>query len=62
VRVPGPNHISGYEINADLGARIASYPDRERGYDLSFAGDGVPDHSHKATISVVLANGPGSEA
>jgi hypothetical protein len=32
-----------------------------RGYDVSFAVDGVPDHSHKATISVVLANGSGGE-
>lgn len=62
VRVPGPNHIPGYEIHANLVARIVFYPDREGGYDLSFALDGVPDHNRKATISVVLANGPGGGA
>jgi len=39
-RAPLPSHIAGYEINANVGARIAFEPEHEGGYDLSFALDG----------------------
>jgi len=53
-RVPSPHRLPGYELSAHDGARISFQPDREGGYDLSFALDGEPDHRHKATISVKL--------
>lgn len=47
-------HIPGYEINANLGARIAFEPYDEGGYDLSFALDGEAQHRHKTTLSAIL--------
>ncbi|MEA2370991.1 MAG: hypothetical protein QOH12_1385 [Solirubrobacteraceae bacterium] len=49
-----PGRIPGYEINANVGARIAFEPDQEGGYDLSFALDGEAQHRHKTTLSVLL--------
>lgn len=46
--------IPGYEINANIGVRIAFEPDQEGGYDLSFALDGEAQHRHKTTLSVLL--------
>lgn len=55
-REPGRYHIPGYELNHNLGARIAFVPGQEGGYDLSFALDGEAAHRHKATISVLVAD------
>lgn len=49
-----PTQIPGYEINANLGARIGFEPYDEGGYDLSFALDGEAQHRHKTTLSVIL--------
>lgn len=51
-----PTRIEGYEINANLGARVAFEPREPGGYDLSFALDGEPQHKHKTTISVIVAD------
>ncbi|MDX6681990.1 MAG: hypothetical protein QOG94_2029 [Solirubrobacteraceae bacterium] len=57
-RVPAPFRLPGYELSAHDVARISFRPDREGGYDLSFALDGEPDHRNKATIAVkLLASG-----
>lgn len=53
-RAPSASHIQGYEINYNVGARIAFEPDQQGGYDLSFALDGEPQHRHKTTISVIV--------
>ena len=53
-RVPARHRLPGYELSAHDGARVSFQPDREGGYDLSFALDGAPEHRHKATISVKL--------
>jgi len=55
-REPSPSRIPGYEINANVGARIAFEPDQVGGYDLSFALDGEAEHRHKTTLSVVLGD------
>jgi len=55
-RLPTPSHIPGYEINHNLGARIAFAPDQPGGYDLSFGLDGKAQHSHKTTLSIILSD------
>jgi len=49
------SHIPGYEINHNVGTRIAFEPDQQGGYDLSFALDGKAQHRQKTTLSVILA-------
>lgn len=53
-RRPGRNHIPGYELNANVGARIAFEDGPRVGYDLSFGLGGEAEHRHKTTISVIL--------
>lgn len=54
-RMPGANHIPGYEINRHVATRISIPAEVPGGYDLSFALDREPAHEHKTTVSVVLA-------
>ncbi len=51
---PAETRIPGYEQSRHIAARIGLPADEVGGYDLAFALDGEPQHSHRTTISVVL--------
>lgn len=52
--VPPAGRIAGYELNRHVAAQVVLPADTRGGYDLAFGLDGVPDHRHRATISVLL--------